>query len=92
MDVDQHVDHVRVVEAPLRHGVFEPLVVPLGRESPRTLHATATGTLMRAPVAAITRTNGKTIFPAGSPATDTPQPDARPRSPCSANGSACSLP
>jgi len=40
-----------------------------------------TGTLMRAPAAAISRTSGKTIFPAGSPGTDRQQHVAGPRSP-----------
>src|SRR5690606_6188852 len=40
----------------------------------------ATGTLMWAPVAAISRTSGKTIFPAGSPATSRQLHGAGPRS------------
>ena len=37
---------------------------------PSTLHATAAGTLIGVPAAAISRTSGKTLFPAGSPATN----------------------
>jgi hypothetical protein len=32
MDVVEHLDEVGVVPVPLGHRVFEPLVVPLGRE------------------------------------------------------------
>jgi hypothetical protein len=42
---------------------FSPTLMP---SSWSTLHATATGTRMWAPVAAISRTSGKTIFSAGS--------------------------
>lgn len=59
-------------------------------DSLRTLHATATGTLMWAPAAAISRTSGKTLFPASSPGTGTQQPCTGPRSPAQAAGSASS--
>src|SRR4051794_6178812 len=52
---------------------FSPTLMP---SSWSTLHATATGTRMWAPVAAISRTSGKTILSAGSPSTGRQPPAA----------------
>ena len=54
----------------------------------RAARAAHPGTLIGAPAAAISRTSGKTIFPAGSPGTDTQRPVAGPRSPAPAAGCA----
>lgn len=61
VEFTQYLNDLRVSNLSGRQRLFQPLVMRLLRK-PRTRHATATGTRMRAPGAAISWTSGNTIL------------------------------
>ena len=81
MRVEQRVRQIRLVELAVGDRARQPPVVGLASDlQDPARHRDGD------PVAASSRTSGYIIFPAGSPATDTPPRGAGPRSPARATG------